>query len=71
MEGKSFCFTGVRCKELEPIIESKGGKIASGVSKNLTYLIAKDPHSGSTKLVKAQDLGVILLSVKDLEDLLK
>lgn len=71
LEGKSFCFTGVRCKHLEPIIESKGGKIASGVSKNLTYLIAKDPNSGSSKLTKAQELGVILLSVEDLEDMLK
>ena len=71
LEGKSFCFTGVRCKDLEPIIESKGGKIASGVSKNLTYLVAKDPGSGSAKLLKAQELGVILLSVQDLEDLLK
>lgn len=71
LEGKSFCFTGVRCKELEPIIESKGGKIASGVSKNLTYLVAKDPGSGSSKLVKAQELGVILLSVQELEQMLK
>ena len=71
LEGKTFCFTGVRCKELEPIIESKGGKIASGVSKNLTYLVAKDPGSGSSKLVKAQELGVILLSVQDLEQMLK
>lgn len=70
-DGKTFCFTGVRCKELEPIIESKGGKIASGVSKNLTYLIAKDPNSGSSKLTKAQDLGVILLSVEELEGMLK
>lgn len=71
LEGKSFCFTGVRCKELESIIESKGGKIASGVSKNLTYLVAKDPGSGSSKLVKAQELGVILLSVQELEQMLK
>jgi len=71
LEGKSFCFTGVRCKDLEPIIESKGGKIASGVSKSLTYLVAKDPTSGSSKLVKAEELGVILLSVQDLENLLK
>jgi NAD-dependent DNA ligase len=71
LEGKSFCFTGVRCKDLEPIIESKGGKIASGVSKSLTYLVAKDITSGSSKLVKAEELGVILLSVQDLENLLK
>lgn len=71
LDGKTFCFTGVRRKDLEPIIESKGGKISSGVSKNLTYLVAKDPTSGSSKLTKAQNLGVILLSVEDLEEMLK
>ena len=71
LKDKSFCFTGVRCKDLEPVIESKGGKIASGVSKNLTYLVCKDKNAGSTKLVKAEELGVILLSVEDLQNLLK
>lgn len=70
LEGKSFCFTGLRRKDIESIIESKGGKVASGVSKNLDYLIAKDPGSGSSKLTKAQDLGVILLSIDELEKML-
>jgi len=70
LNGKSFCFTGIRCKDLEPIIESKGGKIASGVSKNLTYLVCKDKNAGSSKLQKAEELGVVLLSVDDLEKIL-
>lgn len=70
LEGKSFCFTGLRRKDIESIIESKGGKVVSGVSKNLDYLIAKDPGSGSSKLTKAQDLGVILLSIDELEKML-
>ncbi len=36
-------------------------------SKNIDYLIAKDPGSGSSKLTKAKDLGVILLSIDELE----
>ena len=69
-ENKTFCFTGVRRKDLEDVIISKSGKIASGVSKKLTYLICKDKNSGSSKLTKATNLGVIILSVKELEDLL-
>ena len=64
LEGKSFCFTGLRRKDIESIIESKGGRVASGVSKNIDYLIAKDPESGSSKLTKAKDLGVTLLSIE-------
>lgn len=70
LEGKSFCFTGLRRKDIESIIESRGGKVASGVSKNIDYLIAKDPGSGSSKLTKAKDLGVILLSIDELEKML-
>ena len=71
LKDKSFCFTGVRRKDLEEIIVSKSGKIASGVSKNLTYLVCKDKNAGSSKLVKAEEIGVTLLSIEDLENMLK
>ena len=70
LEGNSFCFTGIRRKDLENIIENKGGKIAYSVSRNLNYLIAKDISSGSSKLLKAQELGVTLLSIEDLEKMI-
>jgi DNA ligase (NAD+) len=71
LKDKSFCFTGIRRKDLEEIIISKSGKVASGVSKNLTYLVCKDKFSGSSKLVKAGEIGVVLLSVEELENMLK
>jgi NAD-dependent DNA ligase len=71
LEGKSFCFTGVRRQDLETIIEENGGKVASGVSRNLTYLICKDKNSGSSKLVKAEKLGVILFDIEELEKFLE
>lgn len=71
LENISFCFTGIRRKDLEEIIISKSGKIASGVSKNLTYLVMKDKNSLSSKAVKAEEIGVKLLSVEDLEEILK
>lgn len=71
LEGKTFVFTGVRRKDLEGIIESRGGKIAGSVSKNTTHLVMKSKGSGSSKENKAIDLGVEILVVEELEDLLK
>jgi NAD-dependent DNA ligase len=71
LDGKSFCFTGVRLADEELKIIDKGGKISSGVSKTLTYIVCKDKNAGSAKLIKAEELGVILLSVEDLKGMLK
>ena len=73
--GKSFVFTGVRRKDLNEVIESRGGKIGSGVSKNTSYLVVKATGSGSSKENKAiklkesgQDIEVI--TVEQLEEIL-
>jgi DNA ligase (NAD+) len=71
LEGKSFVFTGVRRSDLELIIESRGGKIGSGVSKNTSYLVMKAVGSGSSKENKAIELGVEVITVEQLETLLK
>jgi NAD-dependent DNA ligase len=65
LTGKSFCFTGVRDKHLELAIQNAGGVIKSSVGKGLTYLVAKDPKSGSDKIKKAQALGVQILGLAD------
>lgn len=69
--GKTFVFTGVRRKDLEEVIVSRGGVIGGSVSKNTTYLVMKSKGSGSGKETKAISLGVEILTVEDLEDLLK
>jgi DNA ligase (NAD+) len=71
LDGMSFVFTGVRRADLEEVIESRGGKIGSGVSKNTTHLVMKSVGSGSSKEKKAMDLGVKIMTVTDLENLLK
>lgn len=63
VNGKSVCFSGIRDKELEEIIKSKGGKIASGVSKNTHYLIVKELNSGTSKEVKAKELGIEIYTI--------
>ena len=47
------------------------GKIAGSVSKNTTHLIMKVTGSGSSKEKKAIELGVEIMTVEQLEDLLK
>lgn len=71
LESMSVVFTGVRRKDLEEIIESRGGKIGGSVSKNTTHLIMKSVGSGSSKEKKAIELGVTIMTVEQLEDLLK
>lgn len=64
-------YTGIRDKISEELIVSRGGKIGSSVSKNTTHLICKDPNSGSSKLEKAKLLGVKIMSLEDLNNLLR
>lgn len=71
LEGMVFVFTGIRMKSEETILESRGAKISSSVSKNTTHLVCKDPNSGSSKLEKAKSLGIEIMSVDDLNILLK
>jgi DNA ligase (NAD+) len=70
LEGKQFVFTGVRRADLESVIESRGGKIGSGVTKNTTHLVMKAVGSGSSKEKKAIELGVEVITVEQLEKML-
>lgn len=74
-EGKSFVVSGVfqafSRDELKVLIEDNGGKNASSISKKTDYVLAGD-NMGPSKLQKATDLGVVIISeddfVKMLED---
>ena len=60
LAGKSFCFTGTLGrprKELEQMVEDKGGTLLSGVTKDLQFLVMADPSSGSSKAQKAKKYG--------------
>lgn len=71
MNGLAFVFTGVRRTDLEAEIEMRGGKIASGVSAKMTHLVMKEKGSGSSKEQKAIDLGKEIITVEELEQMLK
>ncbi|TDT58406.1 NAD-dependent DNA ligase LigA [Fonticella tunisiensis] len=71
-EGMTFVLTGTLSKytrsEASEIIESLGGKVSSSVSKKTTYVLAGE-EAGS-KLKKAQDLGVSIISEDDFEKMI-
>lgn len=72
LEGKTLVVTGTLTKykrdEIEQLIEQHGGRASGSVSKKTNYLIA-GADAGS-KLAKAQQLGVPILSEDDFEALL-
>jgi DNA ligase (NAD+) len=67
---KKIIFSGFRNKEYEDSIERHGGKIVSSISKTTDYLIVKDKNETTTKIQKAMDLGINIMTKEELEALL-
>lgn len=72
-EGKTFVLTGslekYTRKSAEEIIEKFGGKTSGSVSKKTNYVLAGE-EAGS-KLTKAQDLGVTIISENEFSEMIK
>ena len=73
LKGKTLVLTGtlrnMTRDEAQELIKSMGGKPSSSVSKNTSYVIAGE-NPGS-KLDKAQDLGVIILTEDEFLEMIK
>lgn len=69
----TFCFTGALSiysrDQAESLVAQSGGKAASGVSKNLSYLVAGE-RAGS-KLLKAKLFGVKVITEEQFKQLLQ
>ncbi len=74
LKGKKIVISGVFTEfsrnELKQSIEDNGGKVSSSISKNTNYLIAGD-KMGPAKRVKAEGLGVAIISEKEYIHLIK
>ena len=72
LDGKSFVLTGTLStlsrKEAKGLIESHSGKVSSSVSKKTDYLVAGE--KAGSKLVKARELGVEIISEQDFKELM-
>jgi len=55
--------------EIHELVSRHGGRASSSVSKNTAYLVAGE--KAGSKLAKAEELGVQVLSEADFEALLK
>lgn len=76
-DGETAIFTGITFvitgsvehfanrKEVQALIESKGGKVTGSVTAKTSYLINNDTASGSSKNKKARELGIPVISEED------
>lgn len=73
LSGRSFVFTGTLTRfsrdHARKLVEDQGGNVVGSVSKKTDYVVAGD-EAGS-KLSKARDLGITVLSEEDFLQLLE
>ena len=71
LKGQIFVVSGVfhqmSRNELKKAIEDNGGKVSSSISKKTNFIVAGD-NMGPSKLTKAQDLGIEIISEQDFID---
>ncbi|MCO5268696.1 MAG: NAD-dependent DNA ligase LigA [Brumimicrobium sp.] len=74
LEGKSIVVSGVfqsfSRDELKAIIEAHGGKNVGSISAKTSFIVAGE-NMGPSKLQKAQDLGVQILSEEEFKQLIE
>ena len=72
-EGQTFVLTGALSKytrdEASDIIEKLGGKVSGSVSKKTAYVLAGE--DAGSKLTKAQNLGVTVITEEEFENMIK
>ena len=72
-EGMTFVLTGtlptMKRDEASALIEKFGGKTSGSVSKKTTYVLAGE--DAGSKLTKAKDLGINIITENDLLEMIK
>lgn len=62
------CFSGVRDKELISFINNNGGKAGDNWNKNVNLLIVKDKNAISSKIEKAKENNIQILTLEEAKD---
>jgi DNA ligase (NAD+) len=74
LKGQIFVVSGVfhifSRNDLKKSIEDNGGKVSGSISKKTNFIIAGD-NMGPSKLVKAESLGIPIISEEDYLKLIK
>lgn len=73
-KGKNICITGSlevfkNRNELVSAIEAVGGHVVSSVTAKTDYLLTNNANSGSSKAVKANELGIAIISEREFMDM--
>ena len=74
LENLSFCFTGTLSKPrkvYEDIVQANGGLVSLNVSKKLDYLVCNDTSKNSSKLIKAKDFNLKIITEEQFLNLCK
>ena len=65
LNGVTILFSGFRDAKLEEDIVSQGGKVTTSISKNTNYLIVKSKTDTSSKITKALELNIPILTKEE------
>lgn len=65
LSGFNVCMTGFRDKMLANQISELGGNVLDSLTKNVNCLITKDKNSTSSKITKAQKMGIEVLDIQE------
>jgi NAD-dependent DNA ligase len=64
--GKKILFTGFRDAKIKEYIEKNGGTIANAINKNLDILLIKNADATGSKIMKAKELGIKIMTKDEL-----
>ena len=63
LNGLCVCMTGFRDKTMAEAIKNLGGTVLDSLTKNVNCLVTKDINSGSSKVKKAEKMGIEILDI--------
>ncbi len=69
LQGQTYCFTGslatMTRSEAERRVAQNGGQARSSVTSNVDYVVTNDPGAGSSKLKKAAELQIPIITEEE------